>query len=105
MRQVVRLRFQGEVNMQEVDLTVELAVLGASILHGSPAVRLGFGYALSHDKRTVVLRWETDAGLTAARLMIGFSEQEYGREMFTIEWVDERSGGAASPPADPGAPK
>lgn len=100
---IIRLRFKPEATletMQEVEDTGSLAFIAAGILHGDAAVRLAAGYAISHEKRTLVLRYEGEAGDTTARLLVGLCMAEFGQTSFTIERVDDKDRKASAPPWD-----
>lgn len=76
---IKRLSFADDVNMGEVQDTLCLAALCASILHTEDGVQMSFGYAVGLDKRTAVIRYDdTLAGLDAGRLAVGLCEREYG---------------------------
>lgn len=86
---IKRIAFSDTVNMGEVQDTLCLAALCASILHTEEGVQLAFGYAVGLDKRTAVIRYDdTLAGLDAARLAVGLCEREYESGVLSVEVVN-----------------
>lgn len=71
----------------DIEVTLELAILAAACLHGSPAVRVHAGYAQDRRARSFVLDGSTAAGRDVILLFAGFCVNEFGSDSFTVDRV------------------
>lgn len=93
---ICRFQFVEGTDMKEVEATVGLAFLAAGCLIGEPRLRLETGNAISHEKRSVVIRANGDCECVLM-LFVGFCSHEYGETSFTVEKVVERATALSEP--------
>lgn len=91
---IYRFEFVEGTDMAEVEDTVRLSILSAGCLIGDAAVRLDAGYAISYDKRSVVLSGH-NAAECVIRIFCGFCSHEYGNNSFKVERVQEKPAAAS----------
>ncbi|TET32866.1 MAG: hypothetical protein E3J72_18730 [Planctomycetota bacterium] len=83
-----RYQFEPEIQAQEVEETLHLAVLAAECLHGQSRVRLDASYFMDTEKRICVINAGTDVGRDIVRIFTGFAIREFGETAFTVRRVD-----------------
>jgi hypothetical protein len=86
---VYRYRFTQDTPMEEVEITLMLAVLAAESLHGAAQVRLDAGHCLDAAQRACVIDAGTEVGRHLNRLFVGFLRQEFGADAFRVERLAE----------------
>jgi len=87
-REVYRYEFQPDVPMDEVEVSLVLAIVAAECLHGETQVRLDASHILDADRHAGVVDGGTDVGKDINRLLVGFLRREFGEDAFTVERVD-----------------
>lgn len=90
--QIKRLEFIGTVDMAEVERTILLAVLCATIIHSEEAVQEAFGYCVGFDTRTAVYRYDDSiAGIDTGKLVEGLCTKEYGFSLLRVRPIEPRN--------------
>ena len=79
-----RYKFAAEVQMDDVEASLVLAILATESLHGEAQVRLDAGHFLDRDQRTCVIDAATEVGRDFNRLFMGFLRREFGSGSFTV---------------------
>lgn len=87
-KDIYRYRFPASVPMQDVEVSLLLAIWGAESLHGEAQVRLDAAHALDGDKRACVIDAGSLVGQAINRLFVGFVQHQFGAEGFKVERVD-----------------
>lgn len=87
-REVYRYVFVESVLLEDVEATLDLALLGAQSLHGESRVRLDARYVFDADKRAFVIDASTAVGESLNQLFVGYVRQEFGEDAFRVERVD-----------------
>jgi hypothetical protein len=103
MRERVRFRFEREVQMEDVEDSVAVAISAAEGLHGSARVRLDARYEIDPDRRVCVIDVGSPVGESVAQILTGFLIQEFGEDAFRVERVRGGACGAAHPATPAGA--
>lgn len=75
----------SEADLDQLELTIGLAIVGAQSLHGEDAVRLDVGYYLDREKRSCAIDGATPAGRDVAKLFAGFMRNEFGSDSYTVQ--------------------
>ncbi|MCC6678137.1 MAG: hypothetical protein IT436_13430 [Phycisphaerales bacterium] len=84
---IYRFTFEKGPKMTDIEEVLELAVLAASCLHGSAAVRVNAGYASDAHARAIVLDGSTVAGRDVILLFTGLSAEQFGGSAFKVDRV------------------
>ena len=79
-----RYNFKRHVDIDDVQDTLTLAILGAENLHGRARVRLDGSWKLDRQRRRCEIDASTEVGLDIARLFIGYLAQEFGERAFVV---------------------
>jgi hypothetical protein len=87
-REVYRYVFVDSVLLEDVEATLNLALLGVQSLHGESRVRLDARYVFDAEKRAFVIDASTAVGESLNQLFIGYVRQEFGEDAFRVERVD-----------------
>jgi len=87
-RDIYRYVFVELVALNDVQATLDLALLGAQCLHGESRVRLDARYAFDSDKSAFVIDASTPVGQSLNQLFVGFVRREFGEDAFRVERVD-----------------
>jgi hypothetical protein len=77
-------RLRQHLDLDDVQDTLTLAVLGAENLHGRARVRLDGWWRLDRQRRRCRIDGSTRVGQDIARLFAGFLVQEFGEGAFTV---------------------
>ena len=88
---VYRYRFLDTVPIEEIEVSLLLAVLAAESLHGEAQVRLDVGHAFDGEQRRCVIDATTLVGRDLNRLFVGFLRSEFGEEAFQVERLDRQA--------------
>jgi len=84
-KEVYQYSFQASLDLDDVQDTLTLAILGAENLHGRARVRLDGWWQLDRQQRQCVIDCSTSVGDDIARLFTGYLAQEYGEQAFAVE--------------------
>jgi len=77
-------RFRRHLDLDEVQDTLTLSVLGAEHLHGRARVRLDGWWRLDRQRRTCQIDASTRVGEVIAQLFTGYLSKEFGENSFTV---------------------
>jgi hypothetical protein len=88
-QELYRYEFTDEAPIDEVEITLLLAILATESLHGETQVRLDAAHAFDADKRACVIDAGTVVGRDFNRLFVGFITREFGAESFRVEHIHE----------------
>jgi hypothetical protein len=83
--EVYRYSFAENVQMEDVEASLVLAILATESLHGEAQVRLDAAHFLDRDGRACVIDAATEVGHDINRLFIGFLRREFSGNSFTVE--------------------
>ena len=81
-------RFRRHIDIDDVQDTLTLSVLGVENLHGRARVRLDGWWRLDRQRRRCVIDASTSVGENIAQLFTGFLTQEFGENAFTVRRPD-----------------
>jgi len=73
----------AELDLIEVEATLQLALVCLEALHGDNAVQLQCAYWIDEAKRTIAIRASTQLGMDSATLFRGLCRREWGKEIET----------------------
>ena len=76
------------VPIEEVEITLLLAVIAVESLHGASQARLDAVHSFDAATRTVSIGAGTAVGADLNKLFAGFLVQEFGATSFTVQRVD-----------------
>ena len=82
---LVRYKFRPDVNMEEVDGTLLLAVIAVTSLFGETRVQLEARHVFDSKLRSCVIDAATEVGRTINQLFLGYLRQEFGSEAYSVE--------------------
>lgn len=85
--EIYRYSFVQEVQMEEIEASLVLAVLATESLHGEAKTRLDAAHHLDPTKRACVIDAGTQVGQDFNRLFTGFLGREFGADSFTVERI------------------
>ena len=83
-------RFRRHIDIDEIQDTLTLAVLGAENLHGRARVRLDGWWRLDRQRRQCTIDASTAVGQDIAQLFTGFLSKEFGEGTFKVQNLDAR---------------
>lgn len=83
----VRYQFHDEVNFEDVEGALVVAVLAIESLYGPAAVRVNAGYSANPVTRRCVIDASTNIGQALNQLFVGFLSRDLGPATFTVERV------------------
>ena len=90
-RDIFKYVFKQSIDTEEVQLTLTLARIATSSLHGESRVRLEARHALDNGSRTCVIDAGGDVGRDLNRLFVGFIRREFGEDGFNVALFDLNS--------------
>ncbi len=93
---IYRYVFNEDIEMDEIETSLLLAVVAAESLHGESQVRLDASHYLDPIKRACVIDAATCVGRDVNRLFVGFLRREFGEDIFRVERVTEPTGQVAA---------
>ncbi len=79
-----RYRFKRHIDIDDVQDTLTLAILGAENLHGRARVRLDGWWRLDRQRRRCTIDGSTTVGEDINRLFAGYLSREFGDRSFTV---------------------
>jgi hypothetical protein len=77
--------FKPAVPLQDVEITLLLALVAVESLHGETQVRLDADYRIDADRRACIVNVATQVGRDLNRVFAGFARHEYGEDAFRVE--------------------
>jgi hypothetical protein len=80
--------FLGPVPIEEIEVSLLLAVLATESLHGEAQVRLDACHVFDAEQRRCVIDATTQVGRDLNRLFVGFLRREFGEEAFKVERLE-----------------
>lgn len=83
-KQVYAFRFRRHVDIDDVQDTLTLSILGAENLHGRARIRLDGSWRLDRQRRTCSIDASTPVGEDIAKLFTGYLGKEFGETAFTV---------------------
>ena len=98
-KQLYRYTFPAEVPIEEIEVSLLLAVMATESLHGESQTRLDVPHFLDPTKRACVIDAGTPVGRDFNRLFIGFIRREFGEDAFRVERVESKSETPCEPAA------
>ena len=85
---IYRYGFEQAVQMEEVEATLQLAVVATEGIYGGSDVRLDASFAVDDSRRTIVIDATSDVGRCICRIFTGFLANEFGEDAFHVRRVD-----------------
>ena len=89
-RNIFRYRFKDDLDPQEIEESLLLAVLAVEGIHGRCAVRLAGTFYFDREKHACVIDGSTEIGQHVAGIFTGFLQKQFGDEAFQIERLEKR---------------
>ena len=83
--QCYRYAFKRHVDIDDVQDTLTLAIIGAENLHGRSRVRMDGWWRLDRQRRTCTIDASTEVGQDIARLFTGYLAKEFGETSFSVK--------------------
>lgn len=83
-----RIHFDDSVPLDDVEDTLQLAVIAAEALHGQPQVRLEAGYRMDLAARSCLIHATSDAGRDLLQIFIGYLTEEFGQQSFSVRRIE-----------------
>jgi len=85
---VFRFSFSDAVPLDEVEMTLQLAIFAVEGLHGMARVRLEFGHHLDAPRRAILVDGTQEAGAAIVHVFIGLLLREFGEDAFRVERME-----------------
>jgi len=79
-----RYSFKRHLDIDDVQDTLTLSILGAENLHGRARVRLDGWWRLDRQRRTCTIDASTPVGQDVAKLFTGYLAREFGENAFRV---------------------
>jgi len=76
--------FRRHIDIDDIQDTLTLAVLGAENLHGRARVRLDGWWRLDRQRRVCTIDGSNPIGQDIARLFVGYLAREFGENAFSV---------------------
>jgi hypothetical protein len=95
--QIYRYTFKEQLDIAEVEATVNLALLANESLHGESRVRLETRHQFDAGTRTCIIDASCETGVDLNRLFLGFVSREFGADSFRIERIATFDNAQATP--------
>lgn len=96
---IYRFRFSEDADLDEIEATLLLAIMGTESLHGPAQVRLDASHYLDREQRGCVIDASCPVGRDLARLFTGYALKEFGEDGFQVSHVarkqESQTGSAA----------
>lgn len=86
-----RFEFDQAVPLEEVEMTLHLAMYAVEGLYGSARVRLEAGYHLDAPRRVMLVDGTTEVGSTVVRVFTALALREFGEDAFSVRRVEAHS--------------
>jgi hypothetical protein len=83
-RKVYRYDFAPEVDLEDVQTTLTLALLAVESLHGETAMHLDASHFLDLKQRAAAIDCGSPLGRDLNKLFAGYLLREFGREAFRV---------------------
>ena len=84
-------RFKRHVDIDDVQDTLTLSILGAENLHGRSRLRLDGWWRLDRQRRVCLIDSSTPVGEDINKLSTGYLGREFGESAFTVRRPLERA--------------
>ena len=89
---IYRFTFKDDVELDDVEGSVLLAIFAAEGVHGRAQVRLDASYLLDAKRRVLVVDGRTPAGRTVAQITTAFLSREFGDDAYAVRRVSPTAG-------------
>ena len=76
--------FKRHIDINDVEDTLTLSIIGAETLYGRSRVRLDGWWCLDRQRRSCIIDGSTQVGQDIARLVTGFLTKEFGDNSFRL---------------------
>ena len=86
-KELYRYIFTPDVPLEDLEVSLLLAVLSAESLHGEAQVRLDAAHFFDSNQRACVIDANTSVGRDLNRLFVGFVRREFGEDAFRVERI------------------
>lgn len=83
-----RFRFDGQVPLTEVELTLHLALFAVEGLFGPARVRLDASYHLDDAGHALIVTGRGEVGEAVARIFTALALREFGEDAISVRRVD-----------------
>lgn len=84
-KDIYRYSFEPSVPLEEIEMTLLLALWCVESLHGESQVRLDASHLLDRARRVCVIDADSTVGLDVNRLFVGLLRREFGEDSFSVE--------------------
>ena len=84
MSDILKFAFQGELDADDIEADLALAIFAAECIYGRPRVRLETRYVVGLGGQTCVMEISGAAGESAARVFAGLASARHGEEAIDI---------------------
>ena len=85
--EVYRYIFAPAISLEDIEVSLVLAIMSAESLYGESQVRLDAGHFLDPDQRACVIDAGTPVGRDVNRLFVGLVSREFGANAFSVERI------------------
>lgn len=82
-----RFLFDHDIELDDAEMSLHLAIFAVEGLFGQARVRLDAGYALDPERHALVIDATTEVGAHLVRIFTGLLVREFGEESFRVEHV------------------
>ena len=86
--QLYRYSFHEDIDIADLEATLDLAVFSTLAVHGENQARLDAGYAVNANDRRLVIDACTDVGQTLNLLFVAHARQQFGDDAFRVERLE-----------------
>src|SRR5688572_2600702 len=88
---IYRFEFTEDVDLEEAEKTLHLAILAAEGIFGPAWVRLDAGYQRDTGRRTIVVDGRTSVGEVVVSVFTSFLTREFGEMAFRVGRVPQEA--------------
>ena len=90
-REIYRFEFGKDTPAQEIEETLNLAIIAAECLHGQSRVRLDASYCMDENSGVCVIDPGSDAGQDIVRIFTGLAIRTFGEDAFKVRRMERKS--------------
>jgi len=86
-----RFTFSRNVQLDDAEMTLQLASMAVEGLYGAARVRTEFTYEIDFEQRSLVIDGKSDVGKSIALVFTGLLIREIGEAAFHVRPVDSQT--------------
>ncbi|MBE7461917.1 MAG: hypothetical protein HS116_00360 [Planctomycetes bacterium] len=80
--------FDASIPLDDVQDTLQLAIIAAEALHGQPQVRLEAEHRMDVAARSCVIHATSPAGRDLLQIFVGYLSEEFGQNSYSVRRIE-----------------